>query len=252
MCTPPGSPSVCTAPVLTGRSDVMNTTPVRRSYDVPWVELFQFLGQFGPTTRISVPAGAFGLFSGTMSETKTSIDRASLAAQIAEVSLLRGTFTLRSGNTSSYYLDKYRFSTKPAILTQLGELFACVIREIESEIGEVQQLAGAELGGIPLVTAASMATGKPSIFVRNEKKGYGTSQQVEGVIHNGDRVLFVEDVATTGGQSVEAIKVLRAAGADVRGVICVIDRLDGARRNIEKTGVRFDSLFTKTDLGVED
>lgn len=185
-----------------------------------------------------------------MTSTQPPVDRSALAARIADASLLRGTFTLRSGKTSSYYLDKYRFSTKPDILLQLGTLFRKQIEEIESDFGAVQQLAGAELGGIPLVAAASMATGKPSIFVRNAKKDYGTAKQVEGIISQGDRVVFVEDVATTGGQALEAIGVLRDAGAEVLAVVCVIDREEGARANIEGAGVRFESLFTKSDLGV--
>jgi len=187
-----------------------------------------------------------------MTSTQPPVDRKALAARIAEASLLRGSFTLRSGKTSSYYLDKYRFSTKPDILSQLGSMFRGCIERIEQSSGTIDQLAGAELGGIPLVAAASMATGKPSIFVRNAKKDYGTAKQVEGIITQGDRVVFVEDVATTGGQALEAIGVLKDAGAEVLAVICVIDREEGARANIEGAGVRFESLFTKTDLGVGD
>lgn len=184
----------------------------------------------------------------------SDIDRQSLSSAIAEASLLRGTFTLRSGRTSSYYLDKYRFSTKPEILRQLGELFKETIHQIEGqvEIGRVNQLAGAELGGIPLVTAAGMSTGLTTIFVRNAKKDYGTAKQVEGVINKGDTVIFIEDVATTGGQALEAVEVLKSLGAKVPAMITVIDRLEGARENVEAAGVAFYALFTKHDLGVED
>lgn len=182
-----------------------------------------------------------------------TIDRANLASRIAEAALLRGTFTLRSGRTSGYYLDKYLFSTRPEVLSDLGELFAERIDAIAAREGRpIDRLAGAELGGIPLVTVASLRTGLPSIFVRNAKKDYGTSKQLEGAIHPGDRVVFVEDVATTGGQALEGVRVLRDAGADVRGVICTIDREEGARANIENAGLRFEALFTKTELGVRE
>jgi orotate phosphoribosyltransferase len=180
-------------------------------------------------------------------------DHASLASRIAEVALLRGEFTLRSGRTSRYYLDKYLFSTRPELLRELGPLFAERIARIASEEGEpIARVAGAELGGIPLVTVASLETGLPSIFVRNTKKDYGTAKQLEGRVEPGDRVVFVEDVATTGGQALEAVGVLREAGADVRGVVCTIDRQEGARENVEAAGVRFEALFTKADLGVEE
>ena len=181
-----------------------------------------------------------------------SADRKALAAEIAAASLLRGSFTLRSGRTSSYYLDKYRFSTRPAILRRLAPLFAEVIEQIDKVQGPVTRLAGAELGGIPLVTVASLQTDLPSIFVRNAKKDYGTAKQVEGQVNEGDLVVFVEDVATTGGQALEAVEILKGLGAKVPAIISVIDRQEGARENIEAAGLAFHALFTKKDLGVED
>ena len=174
-----------------------------------------------------------------------------LAEQIAKVALLRGTFTLRSGKSSSYYLDKYLFSTRPELLGQLSPLFAERLARIEKQLGKkIKRLAGAELGGIPLVTATSLHTGLPCIFVRNKKKDYGTAKQLEGVLERGDVVVLLEDVATTGGQALEAVESLREAGADVLGVIATIDRLEGARENVEKAGLVFETLFTKRDLGV--
>lgn len=182
-----------------------------------------------------------------------TLPRQTLARMLADVCVLRGTFTLRSGRTSSYYLDKYLFSTRPEVLRELGPLFAQRIAEVERISGrKVARLAGAELGGIPLVTVSSIASGLPCIFVRNAKKEYGTAKQLEGVLNKGDSVVFVEDVATTGGQALEAVKVLRDAGADVLAVIATIDRQEGARENVEKAGLRFDALFTKSDLGVTE
>lgn len=176
-----------------------------------------------------------------------------LAEQISAVALLRGTFTLRSGKVSSYYLDKYLFSTRPELLRQLSPLFAERLTKIEERLRKkVRRLSGAELGGIPLVTATSLHTGLPCIFVRNKKKDYGTAKQLEGVLERGDTVVLVEDVATTGGQALEAVESLREAGAEVLGVIATIDRLEGARENVERAGLVFEALFTKRDLGVTD
>jgi orotate phosphoribosyltransferase len=173
------------------------------------------------------------------------MDDRELANRISEAALLRGEFTLRSGRKSKYYLDKYLFETQPDILRALGERFA-------PHAGGVTRLAGAELGGIPLVTAAAMASGKPCVFVRNEKKGYGTAKQLEGRLEPGDRVLLVEDIATTGGQVLEAAKVIEAAGGEVAKIVAVIDRQEGARENIESAGYAFASLFTKADLGIDE
>src|SRR5580693_952700 len=117
--------------------------------------------------------------------------RQQLAQRIAEVSLLRGEFTLRSGRKSNYYLDKYRFETQPDVLIELGKLFATKVSD------KVDRIAGAELGAVPLAAATSMACGKPCIFIRNQKKEYGTSKQIEGVLNAGETVMIVEDVLTT-------------------------------------------------------
>ncbi|MEQ8768920.1 MAG: orotate phosphoribosyltransferase [Phycisphaerales bacterium] len=183
----------------------------------------------------------------TRSDQKTPQNAAELARAIADLSLLRGTFTLRSGRTSSYYLDKYRFSTRPEVLGPVGAMLAERAMRFDPT-----RLAGAELGGIPLVTVASLETGLPSVFIRNAKKDYGTAKQLEGVIEPGDRVVFVEDVATTAGQALEAVGVLREAGAEVPAIITVIDRLEGARENVEAAGLAFEALFTKRDLGVDE
>ena len=169
-----------------------------------------------------------------------------LVQRIRDTALLHGTFTLRSGRVSNYYLDKYLFETQPDILQELGRRFADCVDD------SVDRLAGAELGGIPLVTAAAIATGKPTVLIRNQKKDYGTSKLLEGVLNEGDRVVFVEDVVTSGGQVIEGAKVLQDAGAEVVKVVAVIDREEGGRANIEAAGLTFESLFTRTDLGISE
>jgi orotate phosphoribosyltransferase len=167
-----------------------------------------------------------------------------LAHRIAEVSLLRGEFILRSGRKSNYYLDKYRFETQPDVLIELGKLFAARIGPA------VNRIAGAELGAVPLAAAAAMASGKPFVIVRNQKKDYGTSKLVEGILNSGETVAIVEDVLTTGGQVLEAAKTLKDAGAKIDRIIAVIDRMEGARQNIESAGYIFEALFTTEDLGI--
>ena len=175
-----------------------------------------------------------------------TLTREQLIRRISEVALLRGEFTLRSGRKSTYYLDKYRFETQPDVLIELGKLFA------EKAItAGVNRIAGPELGAVALAAAASMHSGIPFFIVRNQKKGYGGDKLVEGIINAGDNVLIVEDILTTGGQVLEAAKVIQAAGAKVAGICGVIDRLEGARQNIESAGYRFDALFTTKDLGIE-
>ena len=171
---------------------------------------------------------------------------AQLIERISETALLHGNFTLRSGRTSRYYLDKYLFETQPDILAALAERFAHHVDD------RIDRLAGDELGGIPLVTATSMRTGKPAVLIRNQKKDYGTAKLLEGTLNEGDRVLIIEDIATSGGQVLEAAQTVTGAGAHVEKIVAVIDRQEGARPRIEGAGFAFDSLFTKTDLGIDD
>ncbi len=174
------------------------------------------------------------------------MDKAQLVRRIKETSYLEGDFILRSGKRSKYYLDKYLFETHPDILRALGREFC---RHLTAD---VTLIAGAELGGVALAAATAMEAGKPWIIVRNSKKGYGTGKMVEGVLKAGDVVLLVEDIATTGGQVLEAAKVITEAGAKVKKIVAVIDRKQGARENVEGAGYVFDSILTKGDLGIVD
>lgn len=165
---------------------------------------------------------------------------------IKSAALLHGDFTLRSGRKSKYYLDKYLFEGEPAILRELGERFA------RHTSAQTTRIAGAELGGVALAASASLASGKPFVIIRNAKKDYGTQKMYEGRIAPGDVVLLVEDVATTGGQVLEAAKVIAGLGAVVEKIVAVIDRQEGARENIEGAGYVFDALLTKRDLGIDE
>jgi len=172
--------------------------------------------------------------------------RKELISRIKETAYLEGDFVLRSGKRSKYYLDKYLFETCPDILKALGKEFSKHMTE------DVTLIAGAELGGVALAAATAMETGTNWIIIRNSKKDYGTSKLVEGVLKAGDVVLLVEDIATTGGQVLEAAKVITDAGAKVQKIVAVIDRKQGPRENIEGAGYTFESILTKDDLGIVD
>jgi orotate phosphoribosyltransferase len=95
-----------------------------------------------------------------------------------------------------------------------------------------------------------MEAGTPFVIVRNQKKGYGSGKLIEGTLKPGESVVIIEDILTTGGQIVEAAKTLEAAGAKVVKMLGAIDRLEGARENIEAAGYSYESLFTTKDLGI--
>ena len=136
-----------------------------------------------------------------------------LIRRIRETAYLEGDFTLRSGKKSKYYLDKYLFETCPDILKALSVEFAKYLSD------DVTLIAGAELGGVALAAATAMETGKNWIIIRNSKKGYGTGKMVEGVLKQDDVVLLVEDIATTGGQVIEAAKIITEASDSEANII---------------------------------
>lgn len=174
------------------------------------------------------------------------MERQELIKRIKETAYLEGDFTLRSGKKSKYYLDKYLFETCPDILEALGEEFAKFAGD------DVTLIAGAELGGVALAAATAMKTGRNWVIIRNSKKGYGTSKMVEGKLSEDDVVLLVEDIATTGGQVLEAAKIISESGAKVKKIVSVIDRKQGASENIGGAGYAFESILTKEDLGITE
>jgi len=165
-----------------------------------------------------------------------------LAKQLKLVSYLTGEFTLRSGNTSNFYWDKYRFESNPNLLREIArEMISLLPTSFDG-------LAGLELGGIPLATAISLQTGIPSYFVRKEAKTYGTCNLIEGGVEKGNSLVVIEDVITTAGQVCTSVAQIRDEGYNVEHVIAVIDRQSGGREKIEAIGCTFAPVFTLAEL----
>lgn len=170
------------------------------------------------------------------------MERDVLARRIASVAQLSGEFRLRSGLTADTYFDKYQFESDPALLRAIADELVPLIPP-ETEI-----LAGLELGGVPVATALSLASGLPAVFVRKAAKRYGTGKLAEGPPIEGRRLLIVEDVVTTGGQIVLSAVDLRDRDAVVTTALCVIDREQGGREELNAAGVDLRSVFTRSDL----
>ena len=153
---------------------------------------------------------------------------------------LEGDFVLRSGRRSRYYLDKYRFETRPDLLEALGERIAAKVSETEPD---AKRLAGPELGAVALAASASIASRVPFLIVRKQAKEYGTGNRLEGEFSAGERVCLVEDVVTSGGAALEAIEALREAGLECGTVVCVVDREEGGADALARAAVRLWPLF---------
>ena len=167
-----------------------------------------------------------------------------LAPRIRDAALLEGDFVLSSGERSSFYVDKYLFSTEPNLLRDVAGALAAEIP------GGVERLAGVELGAVPLVVATALATGLPYVIVRKSAKDHGSSvgRSIEGNLYQGERVALVEDVVTTGTQALRAARNLEASGVEVVTIVAVLDRReeDGGKLG----GFPFRSLLRMDDLRV--
>ena len=173
------------------------------------------------------------------------MSRDELAAAIAAAAYLEGDFVLRSGRRSKYYLDKYRFETRPDLLGPIGDAIAAAVSE---HAPDATRLAGPELGAVALSAAASLSGGLPFLIVRGAAKAYGTGNRLEGVFEPGELVCLVEDVVTSGGAAVEAVEALREAGLEVRNAVCVVDREEGGIDALARAGVRLEPLYRASEL----
>ena len=172
-------------------------------------------------------------------------ERTTLARDLVAASYLKGDFVLRSGKRSNRYFDKFLFETDPALLKRLGVHLAGLVPRA------TQRLAAPELGAVLLGGAVSLETGLPLVLVRKEPKGYGTGKQLEGRFEAGDRVTVIEDVVTTGGDSLRSIEVLRNAGLDVIHLVVVLDRGEGGEQNIREARIPYSPLFRIADLTLD-
>jgi orotate phosphoribosyltransferase len=207
-------------------------------------------------------------------------NRTALLDLIATHSFKLGDFTLASGQKSDYYID-CRITTLHAEGGRLsGLVLYDLIREHIPHAEEIEAVGGLTMGADPLVSNTASASawaladhkeiaelshalefegdedpGPPpalihGFLVRKAEKTHGTGRRIEGFLKPGASVVIVDDVCTTGGSTITAIEATREAGMHVAGVLCLVDREQGGRANIEAAipGVPFLSVFTASDV----
>ena len=171
-----------------------------------------------------------------------------LAARVREAAVLEGDFLLRSGRRSRFYVDKYRFGTRPDLLAEIGEALALQIAAIEPHAARI---AAPEVGAIALAAAASLRSGLPFVIVRKAPKEYGTTKRLEGAFEEGERLVVVEDVVTSGGAAIDSVRALRDAGLVCETVVCVVDREEGGAEAMAAEGVTLHRLLDRAALRVD-
>jgi len=159
-------------------------------------------------------------------------------------------FRLASGTQSKYYIDCKQALSEPEARGLIGDLIFDLTRDESFD-----SIGGLELGAYPIATTVSdtvfRQTGKPvrAFVIRKQPKTHGVTDLIAGHVEAGDNTLIVDDVVTTGGSTIQAIKGARQAGLIVTRVVVLVDRDEGGGRgNIEAEGVKFDALLTLAEL----
>ena len=173
-----------------------------------------------------------------------------LARLLLKLSYKEGDFTLTSGKKSDYYFDckQTAFNAEGGYL--IGRLFVEMLKEYD-----VDGVGGMTLGADPLVTGVTVVSflegmPLPGFIIRKKSKGHGTNQYLEGLANfkEGDRVVLLEDVCTTGGTLITAAQRVRDAGLEIAGVLAVLDREEGGREKLKEAGLELNSIFTRQEL----
>jgi orotate phosphoribosyltransferase len=152
-----------------------------------------------------------------------------------------GDFTLASGKKSSYYVDLRLVPSYP-------HQFRTMIKYLQNNIAEsvgldsFDSLVSVPTGGLVIASALAIETVKPLIYVRSKPKDYGTSKSVEGQIQEGMKVVMIDDVATTGGSVVNAIKSLKEANITIEDAYVIVNRMEGADEALKELGVKLHSI----------
>ncbi|WP_316897705.1 orotate phosphoribosyltransferase [Pseudodesulfovibrio indicus] len=173
-----------------------------------------------------------------------------LARLLLKLSYKEGDFTLTSGKKSDYYFDCKQTALHAEGGYLIGRLFVEMLKDYD-----VQGVGGMTLGADPLVSAVTVVSylegcPLPGFIIRKQSKGHGTNQYLEGLANfsEGDKVVLLEDVCTTGGTLITAAERVRDAGLTIVGVLAVLDREEGGRERLKEAGMELNAIFTRQEL----
>jgi orotate phosphoribosyltransferase len=159
-----------------------------------------------------------------------------------------GTFTIKSGAQSSYYIDLARLLSSPIDLCIIAETAASEIKKLSTS-ERIDKIASIELKGALIVPSVACIANLPCIIVRKEQKAYGVTGRLAGAeVAKGEHVLFFDDVVSEGLSKLEGIKPLEELGATVKHIMVVVNREQGGKENLEKAGYKVHALAKVSEL----
>ena len=159
-----------------------------------------------------------------------------------------GTFTIKSGAQSSYYIDLARLLSSPIDLCIIAEIAASEIKKLSTS-ERIDKIASIELKGALIVPSVACIANLPCVIVRKEQKAYGVAGRLAGAeVAKGEHVLFFDDVVSEGLSKLEGIKPLEELGATVKHIMVVVNREQGGKENLEKAGYKVHALAKVSEL----
>lgn len=161
-----------------------------------------------------------------------------------------GDFTLASGQKSTYYINGKLATLDSEGLNLMAEIMLDMLEEID-----IDAVGGPTLGADPMIGAVialahSRGRKLTGFIVRKESKDHGTKSLIEGPVAKGMKAVIIEDVATTGGSAIKAIKAAKDAGCEIVKVMVIVDRDQGAKENFQKLNIQYEAIFSKEELGL--
>jgi uridine monophosphate synthetase len=179
-----------------------------------------------------------------MSETTLSSPLTTIADELLSAGCIKfGEFTLKSGLKSPIYIDLRLIITYPKLLANIAQAYLPLLSTLQ-----FSRIAGLPYAAIPIATAISLAGNYPMIYPRKEVKEYGTKAVIEGDYHPGERVVVIDDLATTGGSKFEAIEKLIGAGLVVKDVVVLVDRESGAKKSLADASYAMHAVLTISEM----